>query len=30
MKIKIVKSAEKHSAREMCPWMVGIPPEGKQ
>ena len=29
MKIKVVKAAEKHAAREMCPWMVGVPPEGK-
>lgn len=27
MKIKVVKAAEKHSHREVCPWMVYIPPE---
>jgi hypothetical protein len=29
MKITIVKAAQKHSSREVCPWMVGVPPEGK-
>jgi hypothetical protein len=30
MKITVVKVAQKHSTREICPWMVTIPPEGKQ
>jgi hypothetical protein len=30
MKITIVKAAQKHSTREVCPWMVSIPPEGKK
>ena len=30
MKITVVKVAQKHSTREVCPWMVTIPPEGKR
>jgi hypothetical protein len=30
MTIKVVKAAAKHSAREICPWMINIPPEGKK
>jgi len=30
MKITVVKVAQKHSPHEVCPWMVGIPPEGKR
>jgi len=30
MKITVVKVAQKHSTREVCPWMVAIPPEGKR
>jgi hypothetical protein len=30
MKITVVKVAHKHPENEICPWMVGIPPEGKR
>jgi hypothetical protein len=27
MKIKVLKSAQKAPSREMCPWMICVPPE---
>jgi hypothetical protein len=27
MKIKVLKSAQKATSREMCPWMICVPPE---
>jgi hypothetical protein len=30
MKITVVKVAQKHSDREVCPWMIGVPPEDKR
>jgi hypothetical protein len=30
MKIKVVKSAQKHASREMCPWMISVPPENSK
>jgi hypothetical protein len=28
MKIKVVKSANKHASRDICPWLIQVPPEG--
>jgi len=30
MKITIVKVTQKLMEREVCPWMVGVPPEDKR
>jgi hypothetical protein len=30
MTIKVVKSAQKHATREMCPWMFCVPPENSK
>jgi hypothetical protein len=30
MKITVVKVAQKHAPNGVCPWMVGVPPEGKK
>jgi hypothetical protein len=27
MKVKVLKSAQKAPSREMCPWMICVPPE---
>ena len=27
MKVKILKKAQKAPSREMCPWMICVPPE---
>ena len=30
MKVKVVKSGQKHASREICPWLIQIPPEGSK
>jgi hypothetical protein len=27
MKVKILKNAQKAPSRDMCPWMIMVPPE---
>jgi hypothetical protein len=27
MKVKVLKNAQKAPSREMCPWMIAVPPE---
>lgn len=27
MKVKVLKNAQKAPSRDMCPWMITIPPE---
>jgi hypothetical protein len=27
MKVKVLKNAQKAPSREMCPWMICVPPE---
>jgi hypothetical protein len=27
MKVKVLKKAQKAPSREMCPWMICVPPE---
>ena len=28
MKVKVLKNAQKAPSREICPWMIMVPPEG--
>jgi len=30
MKIKVLKNAKKTPSREMCPWMICVPPENSK
>ncbi len=30
MKVKVLKNAQKSPSRDMCPWMICVPPESKQ
>jgi hypothetical protein len=30
MKVKVLKSAKKAPSRDMCPWMIMVPPENSK
>jgi hypothetical protein len=30
MKVKVLKNAQKAPSRDMCPWMICVPPEAKK
>jgi hypothetical protein len=30
MKVKVLKNAKKAPSRDMCPWMIMVPPESSQ
>jgi len=30
MKVKVLKNAQKAPSRDMCPWMICVPPETKK
>jgi hypothetical protein len=30
MKVKVLKNAQKAPSREICPWMISVPPESSR
>lgn len=30
MKVKVLKNAQKTPSRDMCPWMIAVPPESSK